>query len=54
MDESLMNISKSAIDNSVKFGFGSSYKKKVVKLTVSQIVKSKGKKGGCSSDVKEI
>ena len=36
-----MSRDKAAIDYSIKFGFGSSYKKKVITRTVSMIVSSK-------------
>ena len=41
IEEKLMSRDKAAIEYSIKFGFGSSYKRKVVTRTVSMIISDK-------------
>jgi hypothetical protein len=41
IEEKLMSRTKAAVDYSIKFGFGSSYKKKFVTRTVSMIIDNK-------------
>ena len=41
LEDKLMSKSKQSIDYQIKYGFGSKYKKNVIKRTVSQIIDDK-------------